>query len=169
LDTLNALGVNFKSIIVQGVGFLILLFILKKFLFGKISALIKERSEGIKGTYSKIEKDKADAEKLKLEYQVKLADAEAEADKRIQEAVKEGGRISEGIIKRAQEEAELLRSKAQEGIEQERKKAVVEIRDQVVNLSLLASSKIIQKSIDEKTAEKLVDEVIKEMGELRAG
>lgn len=166
MDILNTLGINIKSVIVQGVGFIILLFVLKKFLFGKISALIKERSEGIKNSYAKIEEDKSAAEKLKIDYQVKLTEVEAEAATKIQEAINEGGKLSEGIVRRAQEEAEIIRSKAQEGIEQERKKAISEIRNQVVTLSLLASSRIIQQSISKQTAEKLVDDVIKDMGGL---
>ncbi len=166
MDILNSLGINFKSIIIQGVGFLILLFILKKYLFGKISAIIKERTEGIKSTYTKVESDRAEAERLKTEYQRKLAEAEVEAARRIQDAVNEGERISEGIIQRAKEEVDLMRVKAQESVDQERKKALADIRNQVVTLSILASSKIIQQSISSKTAEKLVDDFIEEIGEL---
>ena len=166
MDILNTLGINFKSIIIQGVGFLILLFILKKFLFGKISAMIKARTDEVKNTYEKTEKDRAAAERLMQEYQQKLADAEAEAAKRVQEAINEGNRISENIVKHAKEEVEQIRVKAQESIEQERKKALTEIRNQVVTLSILASSKIIQQSISQKTAEKLVDDFIEEIGEL---
>jgi len=166
LDILDSLGVNFKAIIIQAVGFLILLFILKKYLFGKISAVIKERTEGIKSTYTKVERDMAEAERLKSEYQRKISEAEIEAARRIQDAVVEGERISGGIIQRAKEEVELMRVKVQESIDQERKKALAEIRNQVVTLSILASSKIIQQSISPKTAEKLVDDFIEEMGEL---
>lgn len=166
MDILNSLGINFKSIIIQGVGFLILLFILKKYLFGKISAIIKERTEGIKSTYTKVESDRAEAERLKTEYQRKLAEAEVEAARRIQDAVNEGERISEGIIQRAKEEVDLMRVKAQESVDQERKKALADIRNQVVTLSILASSKIIQQSISSKTAEKLVDDFIEEIEEL---
>jgi len=166
LEILNNLGINFKSIIIQGIGFIILLFVLKKFLFGKISAMIKERTEGIKGTYAKVESDKTEAERLKSEYQRKISEAEIEAARRIQDAVVEGERISGGIIQRAKEEVELMRVKVQESIDQERKKALAEIRNQVVTLSILASSRIIQQSISPKTAEKLVDDFIEEMGEL---
>jgi len=167
LDILNSLGVNIKAIIIQAVGFLVLLFVLKKYLFGKISAIIKERSEGVKNVYAKIENDKAEAERLRIEYQRKLSDAEAEAVKRIQDAVNEGSRISEEIVKRAKEEIELMKVKAKEGIDQERKKALAEIRNQVVTLSLLASSRLIRQSISSQTAEKLVDDFIEEIGELR--
>lgn len=163
---LNTLGINFKLVIVQGIGFLILLFVLKKFLFGKISAMIKARADEVKNTYEKTEKDKADAERLRIEYQRKLAEAEAEAARRVQEAINEGNRISEELVKRAKEDVDMIRVKAQESIEQERKKALTEIRNQVVTLSILASSRIIQQSINQKTAEKLVDDFIEEIGEL---
>ena len=166
MDILDSLGVNFKAIIIQAVGFLILLFILKKYLFGRISAMLKERSEGVKNEYTKIENDKAEAERLRIEYQRKLSDAETEAVKRIQEAVNEGSRVSEEIIKRAKEDIELMKIKAQEGIDLERKKALADIRNQVVTLSILASSRIIRQSISSQTAEKLVDDFIEEIGEL---
>ncbi|MBW7897169.1 ATP synthase subunit b, sodium ion specific [Candidatus Brocadiaceae bacterium B188] len=166
MDILNTLGINFKSIIIQGVGFLILLFVLKKFLFGKVSAIMKARTDEVKNTYEKTEKDRAEAERLMLEYQKKLTEAEAEAARKVQEAINEGNRISEEIVKRAKEEVEQIRLKAQESIEQERKRALSDIRNQVVTLSVLASSKIIQQSISQKTAEKLVDDFIEEIGEL---
>ncbi|MDR4507148.1 MAG: F0F1 ATP synthase subunit B [Candidatus Brocadiaceae bacterium] len=166
METLSTLGVDVKSIIIQGVGFLILLFVLKKFLFGKISALIKERSEGIKNAYTKIETDREEAEKLKIEYQVRLSEAEAEAAKRIQEAINEGDRMRTDIIRHAQEEAELMRIKAREGVEMERKKVMADLKNQVVSLSLLASSRLIKQSISQETAKKLVDDVVEEMGEL---
>jgi len=167
LDILNTLGVNIKAVIIQAVGFLILLFVLKKYLFGKISAMIKERSEGIKSAYTKIDDDRLVAERLKGEYQKKISDAETEVARRIQEAVNEGSRVSEEIIKRAKEEIELMKVKAKEGIDQERKKALADIRNQVVTLSILASSRIIRQSISSQTAEKLVDDFIEEIGELR--
>ena len=167
MDILDSLGVNIKAIIIQAVGFLILLFILKKYLFGKISAMLNERSEGVKKVYTKVENDRAEAERLKIEYHKKISEAEAEAVRRIQEAVNEGSRISEEIIKRAKEEIELMKIKAKEGIDQERKKALAEIRNQVVTLSLLASSRLIRQSISSQTAEKLVDDFIEEIGELR--
>jgi len=167
LDILHTLGINIKSVIVQGIGFLILLVILKKFLFGKISAMIKARTEEVKSTYEKTERDRADAEQLKLDYQRKLSDAEAEVARRVQEAINEGSRIGEEIVKRAKEEVELMKVKAQEGIDQERKKALADIRNQVVTLSILASSRIIRQSISPQTAEKLVDDFIEEIGELR--
>lgn len=166
MDILSTLGVNIKAIIIQGVGFLILLFVLKKFLFGKISAMIKERSDGIKNAYTKIDDDRVIAERLKAEYQKRISDIEAEVAMKIQEAVSEGKKLSEEIFKRTQEEVEHMKVRAQESIDRERNKAIAEIRSQVITLSIMASSRIIQQTISHQSAEKLVDDFIEEIGVL---
>lgn len=166
MDILNTLGVDIKAIIIQAIGFLILLFVLKKYLFGKISAMIKERSDGIKSAYTKIDDDRVTAERLKAEYLKKISDVEAEVARRIQEAVSEGKKLSEEIFKRAGEEVERMKVQAQESIDRERNKAIAEIRSQVITLSIMASSRIIQQTISHQSAEKLVDEFIEEIGVL---
>ncbi len=166
MDILNTLGINIKSVIIQGVGFLILLFVLKKYLFGKISAMIKARTEEVKNTYAKTEQDRADAANLVKEYQKKLAEAEAEAAKKVQEAINEARKLSEELFKRANHEVEQMKVRAQESIDRERNKAIAEIRSQVVDLSIMASSRIIQQTISHQSAEKLVDDFIEEIGVL---
>ncbi len=56
-------------VIIQAVGFLFLLLLLKKFLFGKIKDMIKARADEIKNTYKKSEDDRTEAGKLKESYQ----------------------------------------------------------------------------------------------------
>ena len=89
-NLLEALGVNFKMVIIQAAGFLFLLFLLKKFLFGKIKDVIKARADEIKDTYKKSEDDRAEAERLKGEYQQKAVKADEEAEAKIQVAVVKG-------------------------------------------------------------------------------
>ena len=160
MEFLNALGVNFKMVIIQAVGFLLLLFLLKKFLFGKIKDMIKARSDEIKITYKRSEEDRAEAEKLKEEYQQKILKAEEEAEEKIRAAVELAKKYNSEIVKKGQQKAAEDRAKAQLSIDLERKRALAEVRNQVVDLTILTSSKLMQKSIDQDTAEKLVDEVI---------
>ncbi len=165
-NLLEALGVNFKMVLIQAVGFIFLLLLLKKFLFGKIKDMIKARSDEIKDTYQKSEDDRSEAERLKGEYQRKVIQAEEEAEGKIQAAVVKAKEISDEIVKEAHETAANDRAKAQQGIEVERKKALAEVRNQVIDLTILSSSRLIQQSMQRETAEKLVDDVIKEVGEL---
>ncbi len=165
-NLLEALGVNFKMVLIQAVGFLFLLLLLRKFLFGKIKDMIKARTDEVKDTYKKSEDDKAEAERLKGEYQRKVIQAEEEAEGKIQTAVVKAKEISDDIVKEAHETAANDRAKAQQGIEVERKKALAEVRNQVIDLTILSSTKLIQQSMQRNTAEKLVDDVIKEVGKL---
>ena len=164
MELIEALGINAKLLIVQGVGFLILLFVLKKFLFGRILDLIHARSEEVKSTYDKTDRDRQEAEKLKLSYEQKLKDANIESGRRIEEAVKEAKSLSDEIVKKSNKAADEVKLKAEREIELSRKQALAGVRDQVVNLTMFASSKLIEQSVEESTAKKLVDEVIVEVG-----
>lgn len=167
MEFLRALGVDIKLVIVQALGFLILLYLLRRFLFDKIFAIIKARKEEIRDTFDAIEKDRMEATKLKGDYERKLSEAEDEAERKLTEAVKEGQKLRLEIIDRAREETEVMKLKAQETIELERKKLAQELRDQVVALSLLTSERLIQQSLSPEAAERLVDGFINEVKELR--
>jgi F-type H+-transporting ATPase subunit b len=165
-NLLNALGVNFKMVIIQAVGFIFLLLLLKKFLFGKIKDMIKARSDEIKETYRKSDEDRAEAGKLKEDYQKKVLEAEREAEEKIQAAVVNAKELSDGIVSKSHKDAEEIMSKAQLNIDLERKKALAEVRNQVVDLTVYASARLIQQSMDHGTAERLVDDVISEVEKL---
>jgi F-type H+-transporting ATPase subunit b len=165
-NLLEALGVNFKMVLIQAVGFIFLLLLLKKFLFGKIKDMIKARSDEIKETYRKSDEDKAEAERLKEEYGKKVIEAEKQAEEKIQAAVVKAKELSDELIKKSQQAAADDRAKAQIGIDIERKKALAEVRNQVVNLTVFASARLIQQTIEHGTAEKLVDDVISEVEKL---
>ncbi len=166
MEFLNALGFNFKMVFMQAVGFLILLFLLKKFLFGKIKDMIKARSDEIKDTYKKSDDDRAEAGKLKGEYETRMQKADEEAEEKIQAAVVTAKDLSDSIVQKSQKDAADNMAKAQLGIDLERKRALVEVRNQVVELTMVATTKLVQKSINKEKAEKLVDEVISGVGKL---
>lgn len=167
MEFLRALGVDLRLLVIQAVGFLILLYILRKYLFDKILAMIKARREEIQETYDKSERYHKEAADLKAKYERKVAEAEDEAEKKLTAAVKEAKALSTDIIEKSRQEAEAIKLKARETLELERKKAVAEIRDQVVNLSILATSRLIEQSMSRDKAEQLVDEFIKDVEGLK--
>ena len=165
-NLLEALGVNFKMVIIQAAGFLFLLFLLKKFLFGKIKDVIKARADEIKDTYKKSEDDRSEAERLKVEYQQKAVKADEEAEAKIQVAVSKAKDVSDEMMKETRQAVADEKARAQLNIEIERKKALAEVRNQVVDLTILSTSKLIKQSTKRETAEKLVDDVITGVGNL---
>ena len=148
------------------VSFGILLLVLYRFALPPVLEILDERRNRIESDIEKGERLKAELETMKAEYHRKLAEAEAEANRKVQEAIKEAKTIRDEIIRDTRKEADEIRHKAEQNINQEKKKALAEIRDHVVSLSIVTATKILRHSIDEKTAGKLADDVIKDLGEL---
>ncbi len=148
------------------ISFLILMAILYKYALPAITGILDARQEKIKGDIDQAEKLREDTERLKEEYQKKVVKADEEAEGKIQTAVVKAKEISDEIVKEAHQAAVDDRAKAQLGIDIERKKALAEVRNQVIDLTILSSSRLIQQSTRRETAEKLVDDVIKEVGNL---
>lgn len=167
MEFLKALGVDFRLLLIQAAGFLILLYILRKYLFDKVLAAIQARREEVQETYKKSERYHEEAANLKAEYERKVTEAEEEAEKKLTTAVKEAKVLGTEIVEKSRQEAEAIKQKAHETVELERKKAAAEIRNQVVDLSILATQKLIEKSVSKAGAEKLVDEFIESVGGLK--
>ncbi len=165
-NLLDALGVDFKMVFIQAVGFLMLLVLMKKFLFGKIKDVIKSRADEIKGTYKKSEDDRSEAERLKVEYQQKAVKADEEAEAKIQVAVTKAKDVSDEMMKDTRQAIADEKTRAQLNIDIERKKALAEIRNQVIDLTIVSTSRLIKQTTSRDTAEKLVDDVIKGVGKL---
>jgi F-type H+-transporting ATPase subunit b len=165
-EALSALGVNIKIVIIQAIGFLILLWLMKKFLFGRIQGIMQRRREEVVEGYERNERVRQELEELKNNYEARLANIESEATQKMEQAVKEAQKLAQEILTTTRQEADEIRERAVYDFNQEKKKALTEIRDEVVNLSMELTTKMIQKSMDKKTAEKLVDDFIGEFGGL---
>jgi F-type H+-transporting ATPase subunit b len=69
------------------------------------------------------------------------------------------------LIRVAKEEANRLKTDAAKEIENEKNKAIADLKSQVGELSVQIASKIIEKQLDAKGQEELVDKYLKEVGE----
>jgi F-type H+-transporting ATPase subunit b len=164
MDAIAALGLKFKPLVVQLVGFIILFWILKKYLFGRVSGMIQARGDEIRKTYEENEKTRAEVKDLREQYERRLNEIQEKADSVIQEASKKATQAGQEILEKARREADLLREKRLAELEQEKKKAIAEIRTEVVRLSVLLTTRLIQKTVDQPTAEKLANDVMREIG-----
>lgn len=158
------LGIDPKLILVNIIGFILLLAILKKFLYGPITQILADRAEDVRSTYAAADAEKAKMEELRADYERRLADIEAEARQRIQEAIKEAQASKEHILNEARENADRIMQRGEQEIVREREKAVAEIRAQVVELTINAAGKLIEKSLDDTASRRLVDEFITSVG-----
>lgn len=142
------------------IGFLILVALLKKYLYRPIMEIIESRQKEVADTYSAAERERDAMEELRRDYEKRLSGIEAEAREKIQAAIKEAQAARDEIIADARERAEALLRRGEEELAREREKAIVELREEVANLIISASSKLIEKEMNDDAHRRLVDEFI---------
>lgn len=159
-EIMHQLGIEPATIVVEMVGFILLLLLLKRFLWQPVTGYLQQRQADIAQTYDKVEQTRQEMERLRSEYEQRLANIEAEARAQIQQAVKEAQQVREQILAEARQQAEKMVRDAEETIRYEREKAMAEMRTQIVELTLLATSRILQESVDDARHRKMVQDFI---------
>ncbi len=163
--TLDFLSVNVWHILMAIGNLLILVLILKKFLFKPVQNIIKQREEEVEKVYSDADKALSDANAEKELYRKKLDDAKAEADSLIKTASDRAKAESSEIISGAKAEAERKLKIADEDIELAKKKAAEEMRDSISEMVISLAEKVVEKEIDPSAHASLIDEAIDSLGE----
>ena len=160
-------GVNWGDIIFQLFIFIVLMALLKKFAWGPLMGIMKEREEHVAGEISAAEQSRVEAKKILEEQRSLLKEARSEAQVLIESAKKQGDIQRDEIIAVARTEAERIKESAKLEIEQQKEKAVAAIREQVASLSVLIASKVIEKELNAADQDKLINDYIQEAGDQR--
>ena len=156
-----------KQVLTQILGFLILLWVMRKYAWGPILASLEARRQKIAGDFEAARKAKADADATKLELENELKGIEAKARQRLQEAVAEGQKVAGEIRTQAQAEAAARMARAEDDIAREREKAKELLKEQVISLSMRTAEKILRQRLDDPAQRKLVGEFVEEVGAIR--
>ncbi|WP_096156360.1 MULTISPECIES: F0F1 ATP synthase subunit B [Bacillus] len=160
-------GLTLLDSVVQLVVFLTLLYLLRKFAWDKLMDMMKQRENHIAGEIDAAERSNQEAKKLLEQQTAALKEARLEAQGLVENAKKIAEDQKSDIVKAAQEEANRLKEAAKKEIQQEKEQAVVALREQVASLSVLIASKVIEKELNEKDQQKLIDDYVKQVGEVR--
>ena len=144
---------------------LILYFFLKKFLFKPVTAIMEKRTAAIQESFEKAGLEKQNAEKLKREYEQKIAYAQQEADDIIARAKITAEEEFQNKIKEARQEQEQIIKETRVAMEQERVRSLKQVQDEIAAIAILATSKIIGQHVDETANHQMFHELLKEVGE----
>lgn len=150
--------------LITAVNIFILFFALSYFLFNPVQKALKSRSEKIKNEIENAKKQESEAIALREEYEKKLAETRSEVDKIMEDARKNAKKMSEDIVAQAKDEAQKIITRGNKEVEQEKAKAVDELKNQVIGISTLLASKIIKENVNAKSEEKLFEEALSEIG-----
>ncbi len=144
------------QIISQIIAFLILLFFLKRYAWKPVLNLLEERQARIAGEFAHIEKEKQVNEANALDYANKLKTIDNQAHQRFTEEVARGEKRAQEIIQEARQHAEAIREKSQEEVEIQYKLAKKQLKKDLVDLTILATEKMLKEKLDKERDEELV-------------
>jgi F-type H+-transporting ATPase subunit b len=151
----------FSSLIVWEVlSFAILFFVLYKYAFPGILSALEEREKKIKDSLEEAERHRSEAEQKLKEYEAKLKTAAKEAEGILAATKERAQRLMEENEQRMTAEAERIRGDATREIDQERRKAIQDIRAQTTDIALMVAEKVVQRSLNEADHRKFADEAL---------
>jgi F-type H+-transporting ATPase subunit b len=136
-----------------------LFFLLRK----PTSQALNSRIKGIKDQLDELETKKKTAEKQLGEYNKKFSRLEQEAQKLIEDYIRQGNEAKARIIEEAKQAAEKLEEQAQRNIEHEFKRAKVKLQEEILDKALVKTEEIIKNKITDQDQEKLVDEYLEKV------
>jgi F-type H+-transporting ATPase subunit b len=153
-----------STFIITLVSFGILYLLLSKYAFGPLFGMMEKRRVHIQDQIQAAEQNRKNTEQLLAEQKEAIQTARKEAYDIIEQAKITSSKLADDIVQQAKAETTRLKDEAIRDIENEKNKAVAALRSQVGAMSVLIASKIIEKQIDEKSQEQLVEHYLKEVG-----
>ena len=134
-------------------------------LFNPVRKMLEDRQAKIASDIDTAIADKEDAAKLKAEYEAKLKDIDKEAEQILSEARRKALKNEAKIIDDAKLEAASIMRRANEEAELSKKRAMDEVKQEMVAIASMMAAKVVAANIDTTIQDKLVEETLKEMGE----
>ena len=143
--------------------FLISMYILSKVAFPRIQAALDKRQQAIEDAIDTAERTRTEADKLLAEYRERLHEARGQADDIVARARKTAENNEAESVAEARRKREEMMAQTRRDIEQETRRAIQEIRNEVADLTVLATEKVTRKSLTEADQKRLVEEALSEL------
>ena len=163
MEFFNAFGVNVPALFFQVVNFLLLLYLLNRFLFKRVFALVEERRSKIEKGLEDAEAAARDRELARAEREAAVAEARKEAAEMLASANKIATDTRNEILAEARADAEKVTERAREEIIAEKDRAMADLRAQVADLALDAAAKLVRSDMNATTQRRLVEEFLTEV------
>ncbi len=146
-----------------GITFLVLLLVLRRFAWGPIVGMLKERERTIREALEQARHERVQAEKLLAEQKEALAHAQREAAEIARRNQQEVEVLRQDLTARARKEADALLAEARKQITEELSRARAELKGEVVDLAIDAAAQLVKANLDTKTQRTLVEEYISQL------
>lgn len=159
------LDFQLSTIVFTIINLLVLYLFLKKFLFGRVNAVLEQREKLIQEQVEAAEAGKTQAQALQDQYEQKLSGAREEAEKIVSDAKVRAQKAYDDQMAQAQAEAKRVQAEAEARIATQRQEMLRGVRQEVAQLAVLAASQVARKDLDRETDRAMVEEFLSEAGE----
>ena len=157
---LTDFGVQPVYLVAQIVNFIILLLILKKFLYKPILKVLKDRKRTVSDSLIKAEQITSQLQTTEVKSAEKLSEASMQARVILNNASNTADRIIADAHEKAQVDIDLMIEKGKQSISVEREMMKNEVREELASLVILGVERIAGKVIDQSDHTKIVDQTI---------
>lgn len=138
--------------------------LLARYLFRPVFEILDARAQEVKSNYDAARAERARAEELRADYQSHLDRVDVEARALMQKAVQEAQETKDFILSEARARSAETIERGHEQLAREKEKALAELREEVVGISIAAAGKVIEQSLDEELHRRLVSDFIERIG-----
>ena len=154
------------TMIFTWVNMFILYAVVKKLLFKPVMKVLDRRENEVNKIYNDANEANEKAASLEKEYSEKMSKAREEAGEIIKQATLTAQKREKDILESAHEQANIITKRAETEIEQERKKAYQDIKNDISDISVAIAGKMVQREIKPEDHEALIKQFIENVGEV---
>lgn len=158
----GALGIDWRTLVLQIIAFSILVWILGKFVYPKLIESIDKREKAIEESVAAANEAEAKAEETQKEVEKLFKQARQESTEIVDTAHKEAANMVKEAEDRAKKRAEQIVVDARAQLDQDILKARTTLRNETTELVALATEKIVREKVDPKRDKTLIETAIKE-------
>jgi F-type H+-transporting ATPase subunit b len=139
------------------------LWVLSKFVFPRVQDALDKRQKAIEEAIEESERTRAEAQKILEEYRQRLQEARQQAEEIVVRARRAAEEHERESLEAAREQREELLEQTRRDIEAEARRAIQEIRNEVADLTILATEKVTRKALTPEDQQRLVQEALKDL------
>ncbi len=140
-----------------------LYFFMRKFFFEKVHNFMENRKNQIKEAFENAEIANATAEEKLQDYQKKIDEVEVEAREIIRKARMDADAQAKIILDETNDKIMEMRAQAEKEIEAEKHKAISDMREEILNLAMMAAQKVLEQQLDISGQDDFMDKLIQEV------
>ncbi len=159
---MEALGINLPGLVTHLLSFIILMVVLKMFLYKPIVNMLDQRAQRIRDSLEAAERAREESAASQEEVQAQLEAARAEGQQLIASAREVAGRFREEETAKVRQEIEAERSRATANIQRERDTAIEQLRSEFADLAITAAERVVERSLDQQAHQDIIDHVLEE-------